>query len=118
MTKNKNQSAFMKNKEYVDDIIRKIKTTGCRFDNRTKFSLQVAIYVLTNINNYTIKDYRIWEDSDGKVNTLVFFKNIWLYGIHIIIYPRGKTKIEIQRVGFVNHIVRVIRIRIEHLLPT
>lgn len=106
------------NKEWVDDIIRKIKATGCRFGNGTKFSLQIAIYILLNINNYTIKDYRMWEDSDERVNVLIYFKSIFLYGIHIIIYPRGKTKIQIERVSFLDYIMTTIKIWKERLLPT
>jgi hypothetical protein len=108
----------MTTKEYIDEIIREIKFTGCRFGNREKLSLEIAIYVLVNLSNYTIKDYKIWKDSDQKVNILVYFKSIWLYGIHIIIYPKGKPTIKIERVGFFDYIVTIMKIWKEHFLLT
>ena len=108
----------MTTKEYIDEIIRKIKVTGCRFGNREKLALEIAIYVLVNVSNYTIKDYHLWKDSDQKVNILVYFKSIWLYGILINIYPKGKPTIRIERVGFFDYIVTTIKTWKDHFLLT
>lgn len=103
-------------KEYLDKIIGEIKAMGCRFTNKDKFALEVAIYVLVNLSYYTIKDYRIWKDSDQKANVLVYFKSVWFYGIHINIYPKGKLHLQIERIGFFDYMVTMIKIWKEHFL--